>query len=305
MSSHERILLILGPTSAGKSQVAYELALRWKRAEILSADARSIYRGMDIGTDKPPLAWRARVPHHLIDIKEPHEPYNVMDFRRDAMHILSDIRQRNATAIVVGGSTLYVEALVGKLFEGPSADPQLRRQLRNRPLEELYDKLTRVDPQAATKIHRNDPQRIVRALEVYELTGRPISELQRAASEKTPYTFLKIGLFCARARLNERIDQRVEKMMSRGLLQEAQALKDRVPTDSQAYKSNGYREMFDYLFGRISTLEEAVALIKKRTRDHARRQMVYFKRDPEIHWIDCTDRATEEIVCEVLSLVEC
>ena len=285
--------------------MAYELALCSKGAEILSADARSIYRGMDIGTDKPSLEWRARVPHHLIDIKDPHELYNVMDFRRDTMRMLEDIRHRGARAIVVGGSTLYVEALVGRLFEGPSADPEVRRRLRNFPLDELYKKLQRIDPQAARKIHPHDPQRIVRALEVYELTGKPISELQRAASQKTPYHFLKIGLSCERTHLNQRIDQRVDEMMSRGLLEEASALQDRVPVGSQAYKSNGYREMFEYLEGKISTLEEAVALIKKRTRDHARRQMVYFKRDPEIRWIDTTGKVTEQIVCEVLSLIEC
>jgi len=305
VTSYDRILLILGPTGVGKSRVAYELALRWGGAEILSADARSIYRGMDIGTDKPPPQWRTRVPHHLIDIREPHETYNVMEFRRDAMRILRDLQRRGSKAIIVGGSTLYVEALVGKLFEGPSADPKIRERLRARPREELYRELQRVDPEAARRIHPNDPQRILRALEVYELTGKPISELQRSASKETPYTFLKIGLLCERAQLHQRLDQRVDEMMARGLLEEARALQDRVPCGSQAYKSNGYREMFEYLEGKIPRLEEAVALIKKRTRDHARRQMVYFKRDPQIHWMDVTNRTTEEIVCSLLALIEC
>jgi tRNA dimethylallyltransferase len=302
--SHDRIPLILGPTGVGKSTVAYALALTWERAEILSADARSIYRGMDLGTDKPPPGWRVRVPHHLIDIKDPHEPYNVMEFRRDALRVLADIRRRDARAIVVGGSTLYVEALVGRLFEGPSTDPKLRRRLRARPLDELYEELQRVDPQAARRIHPNDPQRIVRALEVYGLTGRPISELQRESSQTTPYTFQVIGLWCERTQLHERIDRRVDEMMARGLLEEARALKARVPVNSQAYKSNGYRELFEYLEGQIPTLAEAVALTKKRTRDHARRQIVYFKRDPQIHWIDTTDRTTEQIVCQILALLE-
>lgn len=305
MISTDRIPLILGSTGVGKSRVAYELALCWPRTEILSADARSIYRGMNIGTDKPPPEWLARVPHHLIDIKDPHESYNVMEFRRDALRILEDIHRRGARAMVVGGSTLYVEALVGKLFEGPSADPELRRRLRDRPLAKLYEELQRVDPQAAQRIHPHDPQRIVRALEVYELTGRPISELQRAASQKTPYRFLKIGLSCDRAQLHKRIAQRVDEMMSRGLLNEVQALQERVPVGSQAYKSNGYREMFEYLEGKIPTIEEAVALIKRRTCDHARRQMVYFKRDPEIHWMDTTEKAPEQIVDEIHSLIEC
>lgn len=295
------IPIILGPTGVGKSQVAYELALNLKDVEIISADARAIYRGMDIGTDKPPLEWRLRVPHHLIDIKDPHEPYNAMDFRRDALHILEDILRRGRRALVVGGSTLYVEALVGKFFDGPSADPKLRSKLRARPLEELYQKLCRVDPQAARKIHPHDEQRIVRALEVYELAGMPISELQRQRSQKAPYDFLKIGLKCDRKALYERIDRRVEEMMAKGFLEEAKALKDRV--GPQAYKSSGYREIFAYLEGKIPTLEQAVSLIKKNTREQARRQMIYFQRDPQIHWIDTTKRTRAQIVQEILPLL--
>ncbi len=298
------IPLILGPTAVGKSRVAYELALRWSRAEIISADARAIYRGMDIGTDKPPEEWRARVKHHLIDIKEPHERYSAMDFRRDALRLIAEIQARGARAIVVGGSTLYLDALIGKLFEGPSADPQLRQRLRARSREELYAELQRVDPQAARRIHPHDPQRLVRALEVYHLTGTPISQLQKRSREKSPHKFMKIGLCCPRQLLHQRIDQRVDEMMTRGLLAEAQALKDRVPPDSQAYKSNGYRELFAFLDGKLPTLEAAVALIKKRTRAHARRQMIYFKRDPQIHWIDTTGKTTAEIVCEILSLLD-
>lgn len=297
--------LILGPTGVGKSQVAYELALRLERAEIISADARAIYRGMDIGTDKPPPGWRKRVPHHLIDIKEPHEPYSAMEFRRDALRILEEISRRGARAIVVGGSTLYVDALLGKLFEGPSADPKLRRALRARPLDELYQELRRVDPETAARLHPHDSQRIVRALEVYKLTGKPISELQRSSQTPSPpYNFVKIGLSCKRSQLNERIDRRVDEMTARGLLEEVRALKARVPEGSQAYKSIGYRELFCYLEGGIASLEDAVALIKKDTRDHARRQLIYFRRDKEINWIDTTDRTAEEIVDEILALLQ-
>jgi len=295
--------LILGPTGVGKSRVAYELALKLQPAEIISADARAIYRGMDIGTDKPPLKWRKSVPHHLMDIKDPHEGYSAMAFRKDALRLMEEIIKRGAKPIVVGGSTLYIDALCGKLFEGPSADPKLRSELRVRPLDELYDELLRVDPEAAAKIHPHDRQRIVRALEVYRLTGRPISELQKQ-TPRSPYRFLKIGLICERAELHRRIDRRVDEMMARGLLEEAKALKERVPPGSQAYKSIGYQELFAYLEGKIPSLEEAVALIKKDTRDHARRQLIYFKRDPEIHWIDTTRKAPKEVVCEIISLLQ-
>lgn len=295
----EPVLVILGPTGVGKSRVAYELARHLGDVEILSADARAIYKGMDVGTDKPPQEWRERVPHHLIDVKEPHERYSAMDFRRDALQLIEEILQRGRRPIVVGGSTLYLDALFGKLFEGPSADPALRAELQRHPLPKLYEELQRVDPEAARRVHPNDRLRIVRALEVYRVTGRPISELQKQLP-KPPYDFLKVGLTARRDVLYERIDRRVEEMMQKGLLDEVKALRPKVPKGSQAYKSNAYRELFLYLEGEIPSLEEAVRLIKKHTRGHARRQLIYFKRDPEIHWIDTTDRGPEEIVQEIL-----
>ncbi len=301
--SREPVLVILGPTGVGKSRVAYELALRLGDVEIISADARAIYRGLDIGTDKPPKEWRERVPHHLIDIKEPHERYSAMDFRRDALWLIDEILKRNRRPIVVGGSTLYLDALFGKLFEGPPADLELRKTLQKRPLPELYDELKRVDLEAAQRIHPNDRQRIVRALEVYQLTGKPISELQKQLP-KPPYEFLKVGLTARRDVLYERIDRRVDEMMQRGLLDEVKALQPKVPKGSQAYKSNAYRELFLFLEGKIPSLEEAVRLIKKHTRGHARRQLIYFKRDPEIIWIDTTNREPPEIAQEILDLLE-
>lgn len=300
---HEPIVVILGPTGVGKSRVAYELALRLGNVEIISVDARAIYRGMDIGTDKPPKEWRERVPHHLIDVKEPHERYSAMDFCRDALQLIDEILKRGRRPIVVGGSTLYLDALFGKLFEGPPADLELRKELQKRPLPELYDQLKRVDPEAAKKIHPNDRQRIVRALEVYQLTGRPISALQKQLP-KPPYEFLKVGLTARRDVLYARIDRRVDEMMQRGLLDEVKALQPKVPKGSQAYKSNAYRELFLFLEGKIPSLEEAVRWIKKHTRGHARRQLIYFRRDPEIIWIDTTNRELPEIAQEILNLLE-
>lgn len=287
----------------GKSRAVYLLALKLGDVEIISADARAIYRGMEIGTDKPPAEWQGRVPHRLIDIKDPYEPYSAMEFRRDALRLIQEILKRGRRPIVVGGSTLYIDALLGKLFEGPPADPELRRELRARPLDELYEELKRVDPEAAGRIHPNDRQRIVRALEVFRLTGRPISELQKCLP-KLPHAFLKIGLTARRDALYERIDRRVDEMLVQGLLDEVRALRGRVPPGSQAYKSNAYRELFQFLEREIPSLEEAVRLIKKHTRGHARRQLVYFRRDPEIRWIDTTDRGPEDVAQEILDLLQ-
>lgn len=303
MDEFEPVPLILGPTGVGKTGAAFQLALKLGDAEIVSADARAVYRGMDIGTDKPSDELRGRIPHHLVDINDPDEAYSAMQFREDAIRILEDCKARGVRAIVAGGSTLHADALLGKLFEGPSKDPELRQRLRAQPLPELYRRLQDIDPESAGRLHPNDRQRIVRALEVYELTGEPISVHQRR-TPGPPYAFLKVALTADRAVLYERIDRRVDQMIDEGLLAEARELWPRVPLGSQAYKSNGYREMFDYLRGEIASWDEAVRLMKKHTRGHARRQLKYFRRDTEIHWIDTTDRDAEVIADEILALLQ-
>ena len=303
MSEFEPVPLILGPTGVGKTSTAFRLALKLGDAEIISADARAIYRGMDIGTDKPSHELRERIPHHLVDIKDPDEPYSAMQFREDAIRILDDCKSRGVRAIVVGGSTLHADALLGKLFEGPSKDPELRDRLRGQSLTQLYERLQDVDPDTAERLHPNDRQRIVRALEVYELTGQPISVHQQR-TPGPPCPFLKIALTADRPVLYERINHRVNQMMAEGLLEEAREQLPSVPVGSQAYKSNGYREMFDYLRGEIESLDEAIRLMKKHTRGHARRQLKYFRRDREIHWIDTTERDAEVIADEILTLLQ-
>ena len=303
MSEFEPVPLILGPTGVGKTSAAFRLALKLGDAEIISADARAIYRGMDIGTDKPSHELRERIPHHLVDIKDPDEPYSAMQFREDAIRILDDCKSRGVRAIVVGGSTLHADALLGRLFEGPSKDPDLRQRLREQPLSDLYDRLQAVDPESSERLHPNDRQRIVRALEVYELTGEPISVHQKRVPGP-PYAFLKIVLTADREVLYERINRRVDQMMNEGLLEEVRELLPKVPVGSQAYKSNGYRELFDHLRGEIESLDEAIRLMKKHTRGHARRQLKYFQRDEGIHWIDTTARDAEVIADEILTLLQ-
>lgn len=303
MTAFEPVPLILGPTGVGKTSAAFQLALRLGDAEIVSADARAIYRGMDVGTDKPSDELRRRVPHHLVDIKDPDEPYSAMQFREDALRVLDDCQSRRVRAIVAGGSTLHADALLGKLFEGPSKDRELRERLRDQPLPDLYERLREVDPESAERLHPNDRQRIVRALEVHELTGEPISVHQQR-TPGPPYEFLRIALTADREVLYERVNRRVDQMIEDGLLEEARKLLPHVPVGSQAYKSNGYREMFDYIRGEIESLDEAIRLMKRHTRGHARRQLKYFRRDSDIHWIDTTDRDAEVIADEVLALLE-
>jgi len=293
----EHPVLILGPTATGKSELAVALAERLD-GEIISADARAIYKELNIGTAKPPPHLRARVPHHLIDFVDVTERYDVMRFRHEVLKALEEIRAREKLPIVVGGSTLYISALTGTFFAGPKADPQIRQRLEAEPQEHLRTRLEEIDPEAAQRIHPNDKVRTVRALEVYELTGLPISRWQRESKVPFPYQFTKIGLTLNREILYERINARVEQMLASGLLEEAKALKAKLTPEMPAYRTIGYEELFQYLDGKIS-YDEAVRLIKKHTREYAKRQIIYFKRELDVHWIDVTGKLMEQLVEEV------
>jgi tRNA dimethylallyltransferase len=294
--------LILGPTATGKSELAVAIAEHLD-GEIISADARAIYRELNIGTAKPPPHLRARVPHHLIDLLDPTEHYDVMRFRQDVLKALEEIRARGRLPIVVGGSTLYISALTGTFFAGPKADPQIRQRLKAQPQEHLRKRLEEIDPEAAQRIHPNDKVRTVRALEVYELTGLPISRWHKESKVPFPYKFTKIGLTLNRKILYERINARVEQMLAAGLLEEAKALKAKLTPEMPAYRTIGYEELFQYLDGKIS-YDEAVRLIKKHTREYAKRQLIYFKREPDVHWIGVTGKPLEEILNAVLGILE-
>lgn len=290
-------LIILGPTGTGKTEVAIEVAQRLD-GEIISADSRSFYKGLELGTAKPTPKQRRLVRHHLIDIRPPEGRYDVMEFRRDVAQSIEGVREQARLPIIVGGSTLYIQALIGKIFPGPQADLSLRRRLLERPLEELYIRLREIDPPAAQKINKNDRQRIVRALEVYELTGRRLSDLWRE-SEPFPYRFLKIGLRMDRQALYRRLNARVDRMIRSGLIAEARYLKGRLAPEMVAYRTIGYEESFAYLEGKLS-LAEAIALIKRNTRRLAKRQMTFFKRIPDVRWIDVTGKAPTEVAEEII-----
>ncbi|MBI3459794.1 tRNA (adenosine(37)-N6)-dimethylallyltransferase MiaA [Candidatus Acetothermia bacterium] len=297
-----RFPLLLGPTGTGKSELATTLAERLN-GEVISADSRAIYRSMDVGTAKPSPIERQCVPHHLIDIKEPEEHYDVMEFRRDVLIVIKDILSRSKLPIIVGGSTLYVAVLTGAFFDGPTADLNLRKRLNAQPLAELRHRLEQVDPEAAARIHPNDPVRTVRALEVYELTGVPISQWQRESRIPFPYQFLKIGLTLERSELYARLDQRVDQMLARGLFDEAKRLKTWLRPEMQAYHTIGYEEFFEHWDGKLS-YQQAILLIKQHTRQFAKRQLTWFKPDTEIHWIDVTRKSSEQVLAEALKLTD-
>jgi tRNA dimethylallyltransferase len=283
-----KLVIILGPTAVGKSEVALGLASQIA-AEIINADSQQVYRYMDIGTGKPSAAERERVCHHMIDIINPDEEFNAALFRRLSIAAIADIESREKRVIVCGGTGLYLKALTKGLFTGPAQDLSLREALNAEAdklgLAALYQRLERVDPEAISRIHPNDRQRIVRALEVFTLTGKPISEWQKEhAFSETVFETLVIGLQRERAELYNAINERCERMIADGLLDEVQQLVDRgYGLDLKPLQSIGYRHMGLVLKGELPG-EEAIALMKRDTRRLAKQQLTWFRGDHDIQW---------------------
>jgi tRNA dimethylallyltransferase len=283
-----RIIVVCGPTAAGKTGVAIQLA-RHLGGEIINADSMQVYRFMDIGTAKPTAAEQTLARHHLVDVVDPDEPFDAACFARLGRRAVADIATRGGVPIVAGGTGLYIKALLcGLAAEAPS-DPDLRgRLMAERDAQgapALHRRLALVDPVTAARVHPNDAVRIVRALEVYGASGRPLSAHHgEHRFADTPYTAFKIGLEVERPFLYARIDKRVEFMMAQGLEAEVRGLRDRGYTSQlKPMQSLGYRHVCAYLEGHAS-LQEAVVTLKRDTRRFAKRQFTWFRADPEIRW---------------------
>ncbi len=302
-------IIILGVTASGKARVAFELAQHLD-AEIISVDSMKIYRHMDIGTAKPSAAVRQQRQYHMIDLIEPSESYNVGLYYEQALAIVRQIESRAKRVIAVGGTALYVKALMYGLFDGPGSDEMLRQRLRLRADAEgspvLHRELMKIDPAAAERISPNDTRRIVRAHEVYQMTGRPISSFQNqfdAVEQRHPWTIL--GLRRPKELESQRINARVKRMIQAGLVQEVESLlrKDR-PLSRQARAAIGYAEIIEHLQGR-KTLQETVEQIKVNTRRLAKAQRTWFKTFKGVHWLDIDDSAGfDALLRSALSLCE-
>jgi len=302
MNSRMATVFLVGPTAVGKTAVALELAVRLK-AEIVSVDSMQIYRGMDIGTAKPTPAECERVPHHLVDICDVGEVFDAKRFVDLATDAIAGIHARGRTALVVGGTGMYVRALRQGLFEGAARDPKLRARLEAMSAAELFAELERVDPATAGRIDAKNPRRLVRALEVFHATGKPISELQQQWAAARPCrrgpargsdkpdqraegaasrlaATMAIGLNRDRAELVARIERRIEEQMRAGWLDEVR----RLTLAGTALQATGYKELAAHLRGEL-TLPAAVELIKVRTRQLAKRQITWFRREPELSWV--------------------
>ncbi|HMO25274.1 MAG TPA: tRNA (adenosine(37)-N6)-dimethylallyltransferase MiaA [Tepidisphaeraceae bacterium] len=279
------LCVILGPTASGKSALALALAERWG-AEIVSIDSMQVYREMDIGTAKPTLDEQRRVRHHLIDVVDPNETFTVARFVEQADAVIADARRRAVPLVLTGGTPMYYKALFEGLFEGPSADPDLRMHLRSLPGEQLYDRLRKIDPAAAERIHANDTKRLVRAIEVFELTGRRISEMQTEwGGGARRHDAVWFGLHWERDALNRRINARARQMIDAGWVDETLRLRARwgVLSDT-ARMAAGYMTLLRHLDGKLA-LDDAIEQIKIDTRQLARRQIKWFRRWEGVTWL--------------------
>ena len=288
------LIIIAGPTAVGKTALSVALAKRIG-GEIVSADSMQVYRGMDIGTAKVTKEETCGVPHHLIDVLDPKDPFNVMTFRSMVKDAVRGIASRGNVPVLVGGTGFYIQSVLYDVqFEEDASSEELRKELEQEAdvlgAEKMHERLRALDPDAAEAIHPNNIKRVVRALEYCLSTGRKISVHNREQRERTsPYSFLFYVLTMDRAALYQRIDLRVDQMMEQGLLAEVKRLRDEgVTSDMVSMQGLGYRQIFDYLEG-IATLDEAVERIKRETRHFAKRQLTWFRREPDARWINVSE----------------
>ena len=280
------LISIVGPTAIGKTSLSIALAQAFN-TEIISADSRQFFREMNIGTAVPSSEEIAAVPHHFIQHISVEDPYSVGDFERDALQKLEQLFQSHQKVIMVGGSGLYVDAVTKGLDEFPDIAPEIRNTLNDvyasQGLSALQEKLRHLDPEYFSEVDKENPHRLIRALEVCLGTGKPYSSFRSKKTAQRPFKSLLIGLTAEREVIYDRINRRVDFMMEQGLLQEVQALVAR--KDLNALNTVGYKEIFQYLEGKYS-LEEAVAEIKKNTRRFAKRQLTWFRKNTDIQWFD-------------------
>lgn len=303
---NKHVIILLGPTAVGKTGVSILLA-KLLKTEIISADSMQVYRHMDLGTAKPSAAELKQVPHHLINILSPDQSFSAGMFRERSTEIIDALHRENKIPVIVGGTGLYIRTLTKGLFEGPSADWTLRQRLMEEEKTKgrgyLYQKLCSVDPSAAMKIEKNDLRRTIRALEVSLKDNRTISELHAVSTKPGEYDFIKIGLYREKKELYGFIEKRIDSMIDKGLLHETEELLKMNP-DRMALQAIGYKEMLLYLRGQ-TTFEEAVRLLKKHTKMYAKRQTTWFKKEPDVTWVDVTGITdAEKIFTKMISEVD-
>lgn len=312
MTDPQRIIVIVGPTAGGKSELAVAIARAASGGgEIISADSMQVYRQLNAGTAKPTPEQRAAAPHHLIDCVDTTESWTVADWLDHAERLIADIHRRGGMPIVVGGTNLYLKALLEGMFEGPPADESFRAACAEAPAGALHQRLTAIDPEAASRIDANDHKRLVRALEVHHLTGRPISQLQRQWSESQDKTYrhhpIMIGLQWSTPTINSRINARVKRMFAppdgnEDLVAETKRLLDANLLGEQARQAIGTRQVLDHLAGGCTQVE-ALERVKIDTRRFAKAQRTWLKHYRGVSWLEPESMPWEDVVAAAIGLV--
>jgi len=300
------LIAIVGPTASGKTKVSIILA-QIMQSEIISADSMLIFKYMDVGTAKPILTERENVPHHLIDILEPWQEFSVAQYQKIALSAIDNIHEKGLVPILVGGTGLYINSVIFPMnFTDAGYDPVLRLKMlddiEKHGTNHLHERLRNVDPMKADTINPNDAKRIVRALEVYQLTGKPMSLFsQDNYRNESNYHLGIVGLNMDRSKLYQNIDRRVDRMFKDGLIEEVQTLKDMgCKACMQSMQGLGYKQVLGYLEGRMS-LPETIELIKRNTRRYAKRQLTWFRRDKRIFWVNVDDFENAQDIAEIIA----
>lgn len=304
-SAKPKLLVLLGPTAVGKTKLSLEIAQRYN-CEIISGDSMQVYRGMDIGTAKASQAEQQLVPHHLIDIHDPSYPFSAAEFQERVKALIQDIHSRGKLPFIVGGTGLYIESVCYDYqFTDVSMDEAFRQAQEEyadtHGEEALHDKLRVIDPESADRLHANDRRRVIRALEIFYMSGQTMTAHLASQKKESPYELCIIGLSMDRALLYKRIEERIDAMVQEGLVEEVQGLLDAgCPKQAISMQALGYKEIVSYLEHELS-FEEAVTLLKRDTRRFAKRQLSWFRHMKDIDWVDVTDTANFSAHFEMIS----
>ena len=300
--------IILGPTAAGKTELSIKLAREFD-AEIISADSMQVYKDMDIGTAKVTVDIQNTIPHHMIDILTPDGDFSVADYQKKVDKLIPNIYSRNKLPLLVGGTGLYIKALIeGFLLPEMDNDPDLRKKLRKQAREKgnkyVHNKLAKIDPQLAKKLHPNDLRRVIRGIEIYKQTGKTKTYfIEKQSQNPDRYKALKIGLYREREELYQRINKRVDNMIEQGLVREVKNLLANYELSKTAKQALGYKEIIAYLDGQFD-LEEALRRIKRDTRHFAKKQLTWFKRDDSINWFNLSSLTEETVYKDCMKLID-
>lgn len=303
----QKLVVIMGPTAVGKTKLSIDLAKKYN-GEIISGDSMQVYKGMDIGTAKIKREEMEGIPHHLIDIKEPDEAFNVAQFQEFVTDCIEQIAAKGKLPIIVGGTGLYIDAVLQQYsFSESVSDEEYRSKLEaiaeECGVEAVHKILQEIDPDSADRIHPNNVRRVIRALEIYHCTGEKMSEQLQKQNKEYKYDAVLIGLTMDRDTLYERINQRVDIMMEEGLLEEVQGLYERGIRDCQSIQAIGYKELFDYFEGKVS-LDQAVENLKQNSRRYAKRQLTWFRNKMNLDWFEMDTGTYEKKVAEICALIE-